>query len=297
MAYRNGITKWADIFFCILPDGQKCFINYNVTLSKNPATGDVLICDNDNVVGHGQYSGILGKARYKAPEVVRGDKQPDKNTDRHSLAVILFMLLVGDHPLEGKRTNVPILTDKYDAPVPGLHKNAISMWKFFPSFMHDAFRQSFSHDSLMNAHGRLLEQDWFNILMRLKSSIARCPQCGSEIFLESDRETICKAHRIKPSGYLNLDKRSNQVVTVPIFKDIVLYNYHLDSASEDFKTIAAVIREKPGKFGLENKSDRRWTIIASDGRTSVKQPNETAVLSANFKIDFGNGNAAFVVSN
>ena len=56
VAYRNGITKWADIFFCILPDGQKCFINYNVTLSKNPSTGDVMAfvtereCNNDMVI-------------------------------------------------------------------------------------------------------------------------------------------------------------------------------------------------------------------------------------------------------
>lgn len=85
-----------------------------VTFLIEPHTGDVLICDNDNVMGHGQSSGVLGKARYMAPEVVRGDKTPDKQTDRFSLAVILFMLLVGDHPLEGSKTNVPALTNKYD---------------------------------------------------------------------------------------------------------------------------------------------------------------------------------------
>ncbi len=284
--------------------------------SINPATGKVLICDNDNVVGHGQYSGVLGKARYMAPEVVRGDKQPDKNTDRYSLAVILFMLLIGDHPLEGMKTNVPALTNKYDkrffgtqplfiydkdndsnAPVPGLHQNAVTFWKYFPSFIKDAFQQSFSQDSLLNIRGRLLEQDWFNILMRLKSSIVRCPQCGEEIFLESDRETGCsKAHKIKPVGYLNFTKRSNQAVTVPIFKDAVLYDYHV-SGSEDFETVAAVIHEKPGKFGLENKSSKSWFVTAPSGQSATKQPGEILVLGLGTKIDFGNNNIATVVAN
>ena len=284
--------------------------------SINPSSGEVLICDNDNVVGHGENSGVLGKARYMAPEVVRGDKQPDKITDRYSLAVILFMLFIGDHPLEGQKTNVPALTNKYDkrffgteplfiydkndnsnAPVPGLHQNAITMWKYFPSFVKAAFQESFNQESLLNGRGRLLEQDWFNILMRLKSSIVKCPQCGEEIFLESDRETICGNHKIKAVGYLNFAKRSNQAVTVPIFKNAVLYDYHVDGASEDFKNIAAVIKEKPGKFGLENKTNQRWQITAPDGKTAVKNPGETLVLGADFKIDFGNGNVAKVVVN
>jgi len=283
--------------------------------SINPATGKVLICDNDNVVGHGEHSGISGKARYMAPEVVRGDKAPDKNTDKYSLAVVLFMLLVGDHPLEGKMTNVPALTDKYDkrffgekplfifdkndnsnAPVPGLHQNAVTMWKYFPSFVKEAFQQSFSQESLLNMRGRLLEQDWFNILMRLKSSIVRCPQCGEEIFLESDRETICNSHKIKPVGYLNFTRRSNQAVTVPIFKDAVLYDYHV-SGSEDFETVAAVILEKPGKFGLENKSSKTWFITLSNGKSVTKKPGEVLGLGVDSKIDFGNNIVATVVAN
>ena len=35
----------------------------------HPETGDVLICDNDNVAPEGVTSGILGKARYMAPEL------------------------------------------------------------------------------------------------------------------------------------------------------------------------------------------------------------------------------------
>ncbi|GHT94654.1 hypothetical protein FACS1894141_1740 [Spirochaetia bacterium] len=49
--------------------------------------GDVLICDNDNVSEYGKNSGIAGKARYMAPEVVLGKGQPGIKTDGFSLGV------------------------------------------------------------------------------------------------------------------------------------------------------------------------------------------------------------------
>lgn len=68
----------------------------------DPNSGDVLICDNDNVMPQGEKSGIMGKARYMAPEIVAGGI-PDKYSDRFSLSVILFMLFYVNHPLKGQR--------------------------------------------------------------------------------------------------------------------------------------------------------------------------------------------------
>jgi serine/threonine protein kinase len=43
----------------------------------DPDTGDVLICDNDNVTVDGSAtSGVLGTPRFMAPEVVRGEAMP-----------------------------------------------------------------------------------------------------------------------------------------------------------------------------------------------------------------------------
>lgn len=286
--------------------------------SIDPNSGKVLICDNDNVVGHGKASGVLGKPRYMAPEVVRHEKKPDVETDRYSLAVILFMLLIGDHPLEGKKTNYPVFTNKYDmrifgteplfifdakdnsnAPHPALHKNALKMWKLFPRFVQDAFLQAFSQESLLKGQNRLLENEWFNILMRLKSSIVRCPNCGEEIFLESDKPTLCSGtckQKLMAAGYLKFPRRANREVTVPIFKDAVLYEYHMNSASDDFETKAAVVLQKPGKFGLRNDSRVKWTITTSEGKTIVRQPGDTQVLVPNCKIDFGKNNAQIITN-
>ncbi|MCQ2388063.1 MAG: serine/threonine-protein kinase [Clostridia bacterium] len=56
----------------------------------DPDTGDLLICDNDNVTADKKNLGILGKMRYMAPEIVRGEQMPDVHSDRFSLAVTMF---------------------------------------------------------------------------------------------------------------------------------------------------------------------------------------------------------------
>jgi len=287
--------------------------------SINPITGDVLICDNDNVMGHGQSSGVAGKARYMAPEVVRGEKTPNTKTDRFSLAVVLYLLLIGDHPLEGQKTNVPCLTNTNDKkffgtepvfmfdeqddknrPVQGKHVNAIMFWPCFPTFIQDAFKKSFSKDSLLQSKDRLLDEQWLHLLVRLKSSIVKCSHCGSEMFIEHIGKTICPDCKksISAIGYLKFaKKRSNLEMNVPIYEGVSLYDYHMNESSEDYKTIAANILVKPGKFGLENKSKNRWTVTAPDGNTNTKQPGETALLTSGTKIDFGNGNIVEVISN
>ena len=66
-------------------------------------TGDILICDNDNVTHSTiQAAGVLGTPRFMAPEVVRGIKKPDAQTDLFSLSILIFYMLMMHHPLEGK---------------------------------------------------------------------------------------------------------------------------------------------------------------------------------------------------
>ena len=69
----------------------------------NPQSGDVLICDNDNVAPYGENLGIAGKSGFMAPEIVLKKKNPDVNTDKFSLAVMLYLLLFMNRPLEGEK--------------------------------------------------------------------------------------------------------------------------------------------------------------------------------------------------
>ena len=62
----------------------------NFFIDKN--TGEVLICDNDNVAPYGSNLGVGGTPGYMAPEVILGKSTPNTDTDLFSLAVILFEL-------------------------------------------------------------------------------------------------------------------------------------------------------------------------------------------------------------
>jgi serine/threonine protein kinase len=65
----------------------------------HPRTGDVRICDIDNVDVNGRPGAILGTPGFMAPEVILRQAGPSTQTDLHSLAVMLFnILMMGDPP-------------------------------------------------------------------------------------------------------------------------------------------------------------------------------------------------------
>jgi DNA-binding helix-hairpin-helix protein with protein kinase domain len=287
-------------------------------LAINPANGDVLFCDNDNVVGQGMTSGIKGKQRYMAPEVVRGDKMPDKRTDRFSLAVVLHLILLRNHPLEGAKTNVPVLTasvdriifgteplymfdeqDDRNRPVPGLHNNAIRLCPYYPAYIPGVFKRTFSQDNMLRDGRYVSARDWLHSLMRLKSSIAACPYCKDEIFLADTQPIVCPSCRkdVQSAGHIKFARRANIEVTVPIFDGICLYGYHLSGGLAGFNTTTGCIITKDERFGLENQSTQNWTITAAGGANAVKNPGEVVPLNPGMKIDFGNDNIAEIISN
>lgn len=163
----------------------------------NPATGDVLICDNDNVAPYGENLGIAGKARFMAPEVVTHKKMPDIHTDRFSLAAVLFMMLFLSHPLEGQQTMVPCMTEEleykfygtgpvfiYDdndgrnRPVPGVNANVIKIWPVYPEFIREAFKTAFSYKMLVDdPEHRITESEWQKLFVRLRDQTVECA-CG-----------------------------------------------------------------------------------------------------------------------
>ena len=129
----------------------------------NPDNGDVLICDNDNVsYGNSKPGGVLGTPGFMAPEIVRGEARPSRDTDRYSLAVLLFYLFMVNHPLEGKQeasikcmdmaarvklygTDPIFIFDpdnKTNRPVPGIHDNANIYWPLYPEQLRQLFIKS-----------------------------------------------------------------------------------------------------------------------------------------------------------
>lgn len=282
-----------------------------------PSSGKVLICDNDNVVGQGQISGILGKMGYMAPELVRREPTyrnnsiPDKWTDRFSLAVILFILLVGDHPLEGKASvkstvydsfgvNPLFIFDKEDdrnRPVPGVHINATNMWNVFPTFVKNAFCKTFSKNSLTKneyRRHRLDELEWLDILSWLKSSLFKCPMCDEILFVDSNTDSPdCTYHCYKcnASGrsrfYLRFIGRASTVINIPGFPGITVYSSVLWGNSVDINDKLIKIIHDNESIKLVNESRNSWNVVRADGRSVTIRPGEASYVYSGACIRFG----------
>jgi len=77
-------------------------------------TGEVKICDCDNIAPYGENFGILGKGSYMAPEIkAKIDIRPDSHSDCLSLAAVFFELLTHGEPYNGR------FTSDEDVKVPG----------------------------------------------------------------------------------------------------------------------------------------------------------------------------------
>ncbi|MEX1021237.1 MAG: hypothetical protein WDZ49_16370 [Litorilinea sp.] len=190
----------------------------------DPTTGEVRICDNDNVDIDGKPGTIGGTPRFMAPEIVRGEAVPNAQTDLFSLAVLMFYLLMNHHPLEGAKEaaircfDLPAMTrlygeepvfifdpqDSSNRPVPGLHDNAAAFWPVYPTFIRDLFTRAFTIGLHDPAHGRVRESEWRAALVRLRDSLYYCVNCGAENFY--DAEALRAGHT--PTGNGNSAARA-----------------------------------------------------------------------------------------
>lgn len=282
----------------------------------NPKTGDVLICDNDNVAPYGENLGIAGKCRYMAPEVVLGKKRPDIHTDRFSLAVILYLLLFLNHPLEGKNTMCPCLTeekerqfygsepifvfdpqDDRNRPVRGVHTNEIRFWPAYPEFIHKAFEEVFGFESLVgkDTEHRIQEKKWQELFTILRDQTITC-NCGGETFLDVENANSTCINCGRPIARPALLKVKK--FKVALYPGNQLYACHVIGDSEDYRTkMGEVITSKsdPGITGIRNLSDLPWNAILPNGAQKIYTKDSVIKVMRGLKIDFGNGNIAEII--
>lgn len=271
----------------------------------NPSTGDVLICDNDNVAPDGTNMGIMGKAGYMAPEIVEGVTMPNKYTDYYSLAVCLFILIYMNRPFEGAHfmsfpcDNVPEMakklfgyssvfimdpTDASNRPVRGIHNNVIRRWQLYPVLLRKAFCKTFSKEAIQDPTKRLMDKQWHNILLQIRSNLAPCPSCGMYTFLDAQEPTRACIYCKKNTAFVSLEVGRFKI---PLVAHQVLYDCQL-STQTDYQQIAGEVVEKNGKLGIINKSSYPWTVILSDGSVKIVSSGEGMPARPGLTIKFGN---------
>ncbi len=270
----------------------------------NPRTGDVLICDNDNVAPNGTNMGIIGKPRYMAPEIVCGKSLPNTQTDRFSLAVILFLIIFMNHPFEGKKSLVPCLTpreaeklygsealficdpvDKSNEPVKNIHVNVIARWKYIPSYIKDAFLKAFSSEAIKEPSRRLRELDWLKVLVRFRSDIVKC-SCGNEVFINNATTTKCDGCG-KMVAVNHVIKLPEYAITAARGSRIYRCQLGICNADEALNPVALVVSKEndPTMLGLKNMTTNILPATTPSGKMRQVAPQEIIPLKTGIVIE------------
>ena len=275
----------------------------------NVETGDVLVCDCDNIAPDGYNFGIGGKPGYMAPEIVRGIAKPNVQTDKYSLAVVLFKLLFRGDPMEGEKVVKDIcLTeaselkhygkeavfvfhpgDSSNRPVRGIHDNVIKFWNIYPEYIRLAFTYTFTV-GIGEPNKRIIENEWQKLFIRLRSEIISCP-CGRTTFassfekLENDNYRCQKCNTEFPTL-----KFSNANFLVPLYQGRKFYSCETNNASDDFQTVTGEVVEnrlKKGMLGIKNLSGNVWRVKMPDGNFYNIESERGFPIWNDLEIDFG----------
>ena len=320
--FRALATAGFELAHSFLQLHSKGFCYHDISFGNlflDPESGEILICDNDNVTVDGDSkAGILGTPRFMAPEVVRGEARPSIQTDLFSLAVLLFYLFVVHHPLEGKKElaihsfDLAAMTQLYGAepvfifdpfdrsnePVPGYHDNAVATWPIYPKFLRDLFTKAFTSGISDPAHGRIREGEWRVAMIRLRDSIVYCGNCGAENFY--DRDSV-KTSQPETGICWSCQRRYRIPFRIRIGRNVVVLNHdtrlfphHVDEQRlYDFSAPVAVVTRhptEPDRWGLRNESAQSWYLQTPSDPSPVEvPPGRSAALGKGARINFGPG--------
>ena len=277
----------------------------------DPANGDILICDNDNVAANKVgNTAIYGTPRFMAPEIVVGKAKPSRNTDLFSLSVLLFYMFMMGHPLEGKLEATikcmdihamhelygshPVFVfdtaDKSNRPVRGYQDNVLIYWDLYPQAIRDLFTESFTV-GLASPNKRVTEKRWMEAAANLMSCIVICPKCGAEVFFDDTKVSQNVAHicwscqnAVRMPASIVIGKSR-----VLLQKNAKLYSHHING-DYDMETVVGSVGQNPNDpslWGILNESKANWTYIKPDGIQVPVAVGKNAAIQKGVKISFG----------
>jgi DNA-binding helix-hairpin-helix protein with protein kinase domain len=283
-------------------------------LMFDPSTGDVLICDNDNVGVNRQSScQVWGTPEYMAPELVRGDERhPSTDTDLHSLAVLLFQLWMWHHPLHGEMEyqirmwDRPAFTKVYGtSPVfvydPSNRSNRLPndpayqvcerRWQICPKPIQALFVRSFTKG--LHAPGdRVTEGQWQEVFLQIKDNCVSCSGCKAVNLWDATLQALhcwnCKAPiRVPPKLLFEHPSGKTHVL---LYEGAKIRRRHVDPfCPESVATdvIGEVVQNpaNPAVWGIRNLTNSPWAAWGADGQGMEVAPARSVPLSAGIRVN------------
>lgn len=293
----------------------------------DPGNGKLLICDNDNVTADKRNLGILGKMRYMAPEIVRGDKDkstgdrqmPDTHSDRFSLAIIIFLALCKGNPFEGECLKKYVIVDEkaeyemfgskpvyvyHDSdlsnrPIRGYHTAVLKKYPYLPSYIKDGFHRTFVDGLKDRENGRTTELEWLKLLCKYRDELITC-SCGQEYIYGFNEKKIndkcpyCKKET-RRFCYLHIGK--NKILLEP---NKLIYEIHIDKYSANYNTpIGKVIVNKsnPSLWGILLDLKNEVLIKDKTGKEKTVLPQGVIPIVNGLKIKFNDDMVGQIFTN
>jgi serine/threonine protein kinase len=285
-------------------------------LFVNFKTGDVRICDNDNVT-YDHLKSVednWGTYGFMAPEVIVGEAPPSTATDLFALSVVLFRMLYRQHPLQGRREyEIDILDeaafmslygtrpiyifdpiDVTNRPVKGVQDIAEFYRGILPQAVNDAFERAFTN-GIKVPEERLRESEWMKLLTTVKYSITYCLNCGKQVFYDASvirdkKEVSACVHCGKPAMRLPVRMKVGEQIIVLNYDSTLMMDVltPLDMTAYQMPFASIVQHPRhPEIWGLKNHSELIWQYTTQEGDTRTIEKNGVVPLRHGMMINFG----------
>lgn len=311
--YHLMETSWqvANSYYALHMSGY-CYRDISTgNVLFDPQSGEVRICDNDNVcIDQQTPSQIWGTLEFMAPELILAQVKPSTDTDLHALAVWLFFLWVWHHPLHGlleyqiRSWDLPARRYIYGSnpvfvfdpdnflnrlPDDPDYETAAWRWRLCPPALQQHFIQAFTvglHDPTQ----RVTESQWQRLFRQLQDQILVCPHDQAENIWAPGQPSLhcwyCQTSlQVPPQLVIELPQGPIRAL---LTRDFRLLPRHVIPfhAQRSVAPLGDVIHHPhdPHLWGLRNLSPEPWQMTDPEGNCYQVSPQKSVPLRQGTRI-------------
>lgn len=289
-----------------------CDINLG-NVQVNPLNGNIVVCDNDNVLPNGSEPEILGMIDFQAPEISKGTSRPEAMSDLYSLAVLFYQIWMWEHPLEGALTAKVRSWDEVakrkhfvDEPLfchdPADRRNAadadpllatsVARWRQLCSpRLHDLFITAFTK-GITIPNRRPSSNQWKRAFMEMYQNVFPCGGCGRDILFGPKSSGLscpkCGARAMAKNTLSVSNVTSSSVIVAKNGAELFSANVEVSLGNKGLSDSIGRLEKHPNGKGLilRNTDDRVWYYRVGTDNYEI-QPGQARPLVAGGVIHVG----------
>lgn len=308
-----------------------CYVDLsweNVLIPLDTKETFIKLIDPDNLSIPGtSLAEVLGSPGFIAPEILQQSRLPDYGSDRWSLAVAIFYLLVLNHPFVGDdvlngEPELEEMAFRGELPYIDSHNHdhnlssaGLPLGRVLTRKLRELSRKAFE-TGVTNPDARPDPEQWLSALQEAADQTAICSHCGATSYLPDMRNSdlVCDwcgntSPRPIELGFftpdpaiedlddqerkeLNRHRKPHRLVLDKTQKKVPT---RLVTGDREAIGDAALFgKNKQGDYGLKNLSPNNWATKDATGRIETYKPGDYIWLFDKTTILFPSGIRAIV---